>query len=287
MKTDSFMHRFFREFRGAFFTLIGEDESQAECYDFISVEVKEQAFRFDGVFKPQTNEGALFFFEAQFRPEDDFYLRYFGEIAVYLRQNKTAPPWRAIVLFPTKDFDPGVHPHYWEFFDSGRIRRVYLTDLPEAMLQKFPLNLFRIILDSEQKVLATAETIVRQLPQQNLNAKQQETIFELLINLLVSKLPEFSREELEKMFAPMLSDIKQSRFYREVTEEIAQELTPKLTQELTPKLTQELTPKLTQMRNREIAENLLRKKMSLKFVSEVTGLSHEEIRALKQAAVKH
>ena len=267
MKTDSFIHRFFREFRGAFFTLIGEDESNAERYDFISVEVKEQAFRFDGIFKPQTNEGVLFFFEAQFRPEDDFYLRYFGEIAVYLRQNKTAPPWRAIVLFPTKDFDPGVHPHYWEFFDSGRIRRVYLTDLPEEMLEKFPLNLFRIILDSEQKVLATAETIVRQLPQQNLSAKQQETIFELLINLLVSKLPEFSREELEKMFSPMLSDIKQSRFYREVAEEITQET------------------KLE--RNREIAATLLRKKMGLKFVSEVTGLSHEEIRALKKAAVKH
>ncbi len=156
MKTDSFLHRFFREFRGAFFTLIGDDERKAERYDFTSVEVKEQAFRFDGIFKPQAEQDPLFFFEAQFQPEDDFYLRYFGEIAVYLRQNKTAHPWRAVVLFPTKDFDPGVHPHYWEFFESGRIRRVHLLDLPEEMLKKFPLNLFRIVLDSEQEVLTTA-----------------------------------------------------------------------------------------------------------------------------------
>ncbi len=271
MKTDSFIHRFFREFRGAFFQLIGEDERKAEHYDFTSVEVKEQAFRFDGIFKSEAPEDALFFFEAQFQFEGDFYLRFFGEIAVYIRQKNPANPWRAIVLFPSKAFDPGITPHYQEFFDSGRLRRFYLTDLPKELLQKFPLNLFRIILDSEQKVLATAESIVQQLPQQNLSAKAQEAVFELLINLLLSKLPEFSREEIEKMFAPMLSDIKKSRFYREVTEEITQELTPKIARE----------------EKRELAATLLRKKMSLKFISEVTGLSQEEIRALKKAAVKH
>ncbi len=286
MKTDSFIHRFFREFRGAFFQLIGEDERKAESYEFTSVEVKEQAFRFDGIFKPQAPEDSLFFFEAQFQSEDDFYLRFFGEIAIYLRQKNPTNPRRAIVLFPSKAYDPGVTPHYQEFFDSGRLRRFYLADLPEELLQKFPLNLLRIILDSEQKVLATAENLVRQLPEQNLSEKEQEIFIELLINLLISKLPKLSREEIEKMFTPMLSDIKKSRFYQEVAEELTQELTPKLTQELTPKLTQELTPKIAQERNRELAAALLRKKMSLKFISEVTGLSQEEIRALKKSSVK-
>lgn len=56
MRTDSFINRFFREFPGAFFRLIGEDEQNAARYEFISVEVKEQAFRFDGVFKPNSRE---------------------------------------------------------------------------------------------------------------------------------------------------------------------------------------------------------------------------------------
>ncbi len=73
------------------------------------------------------------------------------------------------------------------------------------------------------------------------------------------------------MFTPMLSDIKQTRFYREVKED----------------LTQELTPKIVLEEKREIAATLLRKKMSLKFISEVTGLSPEEIRLLKKPAVKH
>src|SRR5262245_46465118 len=131
MKTDSIINRFFREFPGEFFTLIGEDQQKAERYEFTSVEVKEQAFRFDGVFKPKTKDDRLYFFEAQFKKEPDFYLRFFGEAAVYLRQNQPENPWQAIVLFPTPEFDPGVHPHYREFFESGRIKRIYLTELPK------------------------------------------------------------------------------------------------------------------------------------------------------------
>lgn len=258
MKTDSIINRFFREFPGEFFTLIGENQQKAKHYEFTSVEVKEQRFRFDGVFKPKTNDDRLYFFEAQFKKEDDFYLRFFGEAAVYLRQNQPENPWQAIVLFPTPEIDPGVHPHYQEFFESGRIKRIYLTGLPKEDFTRFPLNLLKIIIDSNQEALATAETIIRQLPQQVQDEQTQETIVELLINLLINKLPQLSREEIEKMFEPLLSDVKESRFYQEVAEEVEMK------------------------KAREIATMMLKKRMSLKLVSEVTGLSPAELRALKK-----
>lgn len=68
------------------------------------------------------------------------------------------------------------------------------------------------------------------------------------------------------MFEPLLSDVKKSRAYQEFAAEIEQELTPKIAQE----------------RNREIAKALLRKRMTLEFISEVTGLSQAELRALKK-----
>jgi predicted transposase/invertase (TIGR01784 family) len=274
MKTDSFFHRFFREFLEAFFTLIGEDEQKAKRYEFTSVEVKEQAFRFDGVVQPVSREDCLYFFEAQFKPEDDFYLRFFGEVAVYLRQKKPANVWRAVVLFPTEAFDPGIHPHYQEFFESGRIRRLYLIGIPEERLEKFPLNLLRIIIASDEKVLASAEKIIRQLPEQVPNARAQEVIIELLINLLLSKLPQMSRKEIEKMLEPLLSDVKKSRFYQEVAEEVAQELTPKIAQELTPKIAQES--------KYEIAKAMLKKNFTIELIAEITGLPQDEIRALSQ-----
>ncbi|MDZ7360055.1 MAG: Rpn family recombination-promoting nuclease/putative transposase [candidate division KSB1 bacterium] len=258
MKTDSIINRFFREFPSEFFALIGENQQKAERYEFVSVEVKEQAFRFDGVFKPKTNEDRLYFFEAQFKKDADFYLRFFGEVAVYLRQNQPENPWQATVLFPTPEFDPGVHQHYREFFESGRIKRIYLAELPAEVIERFPLNLLKILIDSNQEALATAETIIRQLPLQVQDEKTQETIVELLFNLLLNKLPQMSRTEIEKMFEPFLSDIKKSRAYQEIAEEGRQEKT------------------------REFARILLRKRMSLKFISEVTGLSPAELRALKK-----
>lgn len=258
MKTDSIINRFFREFPGEFFTLIGESRQKAENYEFTAVEVKEQAFRFDGVFKPKATVDPLYFFEAQFQRENDFYLRYFGEIAVYLRQNQPANPWQAIVLFPALEFDPGVHPHYQEFFHSGRIKRIYLSELSAAALQRFPLNLLKIILDSNQEALTTARVFIEQLPAQVYDKKSQEVITELLVNLLLNKLPKLSREEIEKMFEPLLTDVRESRFYQEVAEEVGIK------------------------KAREIAATMLRKRMSLKLVSEVTGLSAAELRDLKK-----
>jgi predicted transposase/invertase (TIGR01784 family) len=151
---------------------------------------------------------------------------------------------------------------------------LYLTGIPEERLEKFPLNLLQIITASEEKVLATAEKIIRQMPEQVPDARAQEVIVELLINLLLSKLPKMSRKEIEKMFEPVLSDVKKSRFYQEVAEEVAQELTPKIAQELTPKIAQES--------KYEIAKAMLKKNFTIELIAEITGLSQEEIHALSQ-----
>lgn len=86
------------------------------------------------------------------------------------------------------------------------------------------------------------------------------------------------------MVEPLLSNVKKSRFYRELKEETAQELTPKITQELTPKIAQALTPKIAQesslREKREIAKELALRKMSLEFIVEVTRLSPKEVRAI-------
>lgn len=68
------------------------------------------------------------------------------------------------------------------------------------------------------------------------------------------------------MVEPLLSDVKKSRAYREIAEEVSQELKPKIAQE----------------KAREIAKALLRKKMSLDFIIEVTGLSKKEVHAINK-----
>jgi predicted transposase/invertase (TIGR01784 family) len=138
MKTDSFFYRFFREFPEVFFALIGENERKARLYKFSSLEVKEQAFRFDGVFLPTTKAGHDYFFEAQFSRKPDFYSRFFGKIFLYLQHYHPFHDWRAVVIYPRPAMDTGVHRHYREFFESGRLRCFYLNQLPEDYLEKFP-----------------------------------------------------------------------------------------------------------------------------------------------------
>jgi len=70
VKNDSIFYRLFQEFPSIFFELIGEPPEEADLYQFSSVEVKQTAFRIDGVFLPtQTEENPIYFAEVQFQPD--------------------------------------------------------------------------------------------------------------------------------------------------------------------------------------------------------------------------
>ena len=277
MKTDSFFNRFLSEFPQAFFIIIGEDEQKAKNYSFTSLEVKEQAFRFDGVFLPETSTDHLYFVEVQFRNDPELYSKLFAEIYLYLRQYKPLNDWRAVAIFPGEAFDPGVHPHSREFFESGRLQRVYLNKLPEKYLEKFPLSLLQVITKSEQELPAVVEKIVKQLPNELTDQNVQNKIIDLLVNLLMNRLPSLSREEIEKMIEPMLSDIKKSRAYQEIAQEVALEVTKKVTQDVTQQVTQKVTQQVAYESKRAIALSMLKKKMSLALISKLTGLSQKEV----------
>ncbi|MFN3560968.1 MAG: DUF2887 domain-containing protein [Chloroherpetonaceae bacterium] len=67
-----------------FFNLIGRNPNDAARYDFKSVEIKETAFRLDGVFVPKNEGDPTYFVEAQFQTDEHFYARFFcGSIFVF------------------------------------------------------------------------------------------------------------------------------------------------------------------------------------------------------------
>lgn len=83
MQTDKIFYNLFQAFPSIFFAIIGKTNVNASIYEFVSVEIKETAFRIDGVFIPK-NESAeqpLYFVEVQFQLDANFYgvslLRYF------------------------------------------------------------------------------------------------------------------------------------------------------------------------------------------------------------------
>lgn len=80
MKTDSIFYRLFQTFPSAFFELIDRQASEASAYEFASVELKQTAFRIDGVFLPIVNqrEQPIYFLEVQFQKDPELYARLFS-----------------------------------------------------------------------------------------------------------------------------------------------------------------------------------------------------------------
>ncbi|WP_254446878.1 Rpn family recombination-promoting nuclease/putative transposase [Dolichospermum sp. UHCC 0259] len=86
--------RIFLTFHTLLFEILGEPAQNATGYKFTSVEVKEKAFRFDGIFMADSAEKPIYFVEVQFQPKPDFYWELIAEINIYLNQFKPVQDWQ-------------------------------------------------------------------------------------------------------------------------------------------------------------------------------------------------
>lgn len=218
MKTESIFYRLFKEFPSIFFELIGNSPQTADDYEFSSVEIKQTAFRIDGVFLPnQQEENPIYFVEVQFQTDEEIYLRLFSEISLYLRQNKPKNPWRGIVIYPSRNIDTADINHYSEFFQSGRISRIYLDELGETTSLPVGIATIKLIIEDENTAIVAARELISRTQQEINIQQQQRQLLELIETILVYKFPRMSRKEIEEMFG--LSDLKQTRVYQEGVEE--------------------------------------------------------------------
>lgn len=70
MKTDTIFYSLFQEFPSFFFELINRPADEATAYEFTSREIKQLAFRIDGLFLPKIEDSVKPFYlvEVQFSP---------------------------------------------------------------------------------------------------------------------------------------------------------------------------------------------------------------------------
>ncbi|MGK7906049.1 MAG: DUF2887 domain-containing protein [Synechococcus sp.] len=99
MKTDSIFYQLFAVYPASFFELVGLPAAEAQSYRFDSVEVKQTAFRIDGVFLAPGDRPSspTYYVEIQFQSDPDLYKRLFSEIFLHLRYDTSNHPWRAVV----------------------------------------------------------------------------------------------------------------------------------------------------------------------------------------------
>jgi predicted transposase/invertase (TIGR01784 family) len=82
MKTDSLFYRLFKNAPELVLELANLKYTGGQGYRFCSEEIKQTAFRLDGILTPpQENIGLpVIFVEVQFQPDPNFYSRFFCEI---------------------------------------------------------------------------------------------------------------------------------------------------------------------------------------------------------------
>jgi predicted transposase/invertase (TIGR01784 family) len=219
MRTDTIFYQLFLTFNSLLFELLGKPVDDAAHYQFVSAEVKEKAFRFDGIFMPDREDKPIYFIEVQFQNKSDFYWELIAEINLYLNQYKPIQDWKAVALFAQRRFEVTALTIYQqELINSGRIVPIYLDEVRSGSIG---VGLIQLILAQDVQAPVLVQQLLQRAKTEIADPLVTRDIIDLLETVLVSKFAQLSRKEIQAMF--LLSDIKQTRVYQEAKQEGRQE----------------------------------------------------------------
>jgi predicted transposase/invertase (TIGR01784 family) len=224
MKTDNTFYRLFQEFPNIFFELIGSSPNEAENYQFTSQEVKQLAFRIDGLFLPTTDELAKPFYlvEVQFQPDDTLYYRLFSELFLYLKQYQVPHPWQVVVIYPDRRIEREQAIHFGDILSLERVTRIYLDELGEQGELSLSIKVVKLITETPTSVGEKAVALIQQARQQLSDEAILRNLIDLVETIIIYKLPDKTWEEVKAMFG--LNELKQTKVFQEAYELACQEV---------------------------------------------------------------
>ncbi|MEB3279965.1 MAG: Rpn family recombination-promoting nuclease/putative transposase [Lyngbya sp.] len=214
MKTDSLFYRIFQTAPAIFFELIGQPTP--EGYQFQSVELKQTAFRIDGVFlpPPEAENQTVYFVEVQFQKDPLLYHRLFAELFLFLNQNPTTASWQAVAIYPNPSLEPEQTDLYQPLLECSRVQRIYLNQLSSSSVE---LGVVELILEPQETAANKAKQLLSQA-QQQASQLPLAVIMELIETTMVYKFPQLSRQEIVEMLE-LATESKQTRVYQEGLED--------------------------------------------------------------------
>jgi predicted transposase/invertase (TIGR01784 family) len=224
LKTDSIFYRIFQTDPGILFELLGQTPELAQNHEFSSVEIKQVAFRIDGVLlpKPDSPDQTVWFIEVQFQEDQSFYNRLFGELYLYLRLHPDTEDYRAVVLFRDRNIEPDNQYLYRANLNSDQVHRIYLSDLNSVSTESLGIGLMQLILANTNDAVPKAQALLAKTRTQDQTDSKITAIIELIETIVVYKFPQLSREDIERMLG--LSELRETKVYQEAFQEGEQSL---------------------------------------------------------------
>ena len=257
MRTDTIFYQLFQLMPNLLSELLGK---VGDDYQFKSVEIKELSRRIDGVFLPKDNntQQPIYFAEVQFQADERLYERLITETFLYLGQYRPEREWLCVALWLRQSIAVSIPRHYQALAEAGLLRLIYLEELGSDSLGTSVLSL---VTESETTVPELLQKVVNQVRILN-DEGLREQLIELVEKMLIYRFPDFSKEVLQAMFTD--TDIKQTRFYRDVFQEGLQEGRQEGRQE----------------ERQQIIARLRQRGFAVNEVAEMLALSREEVTKL-------
>jgi predicted transposase/invertase (TIGR01784 family) len=244
VKTDSIFFQIFKTDPGILFELLGQSPDLAQNYDFRSVEIKQIAFRIDGVFLPKTDaaDQTVWFLEVQFQKDPVFYQRFFGEIYFYLNLHPETVDWQAVVIFPRRSIESANQHVYRANLNSDQVHRIYLEDFNALATESLGIGLMQLILADNNDAVTQVQALLSKTQNQVQTDPKIAAIMDIIETIVVYKFPKLSRNEIKRMFS--LSELRETKVYQEGRQEGEQSLVLRLLTRRIGNVTPELAVKV-------------------------------------------
>ena len=222
MKTDSIFFKIFQTDPGILFELLGQSPELAKGYEFRSVEIKQVAFRLDGVLlpKPDSSDQTVWFIEVQAQHIPTFYNRFFGEIFLFLQLHPKTVDYKAVVIYPNRSVEPKNQHLYRANLNSDQVHRIYLDDFKGVQTESLGVGMMQLILANSGDAVTQAQALLSKTQAQDQTDSKISAIMELIETIVVYKFPLLSREEIERMLG--LSELRETKVYQEALQECEQ-----------------------------------------------------------------
>lgn len=223
MKRDSIFYRLFKQSPELLFDLIDPNFPNAERYRFESIEVKETAFRIDGVFLPPEDASpkVVFFGEVQFQKDEELYKRFFAELFVFLRRSEVAyDDWGGVIIFGSRSLEPAEWGWYRSLLASGQVVRIYLDEIEDWQNQPLAVGLALLTVAEDSEVVDRARVLL----ERGTALGQRRDIIEWISTIMVYRFPQLGWEGVEAMFNIQDVRLEDTRAYQEIGEKYGQSI---------------------------------------------------------------
>ncbi len=137
-----------------------------------SIEIKQTAFRIDGVFLPPENspDKTVYFCEVQFQKDKFLYHRLFAELFLFLDQNPSTDDWYAVIIYPKRSLEPDETRLYEVLLESSKVQRVYLDELESTADQSLAIGIVKLVVEPEENATHRARQLIQQTRQEVANS---------------------------------------------------------------------------------------------------------------------